>query len=147
MKKNIDFTFSLTLGFLMFSCAGAEGENIKHKNNNVVITDSADKGDILIVYFSRTGENYAVGNISVGNTAIMADYIQKYTGGTIFEIVPKVPYPDSYEETKTISINETNSNARPAIKYPLENLDKYSIIFIGSPIWYGGPPMIMRTFY
>ena len=29
----------------------------------------------LIVYFSRTGEQYSVGNITKGNTAIVAEII------------------------------------------------------------------------
>ena len=31
--------------------------------------------DILVVYFSRTGEQYGVGEIDKGNTAIVADMI------------------------------------------------------------------------
>ena len=77
----------------------------------------------------------------------MAGFIQDYTGGATFEIVPAVPYPDGYDKMKEVSQQETASNARPAIKNPLENLDKYSIVFVGSPIWYGAPPMIMRTFF
>ena len=31
------------------------------------------KGKLLIVFFSHTGENYAVSNIKVGNTKMVAD--------------------------------------------------------------------------
>ena len=48
---------------------------------------------------------------------------------------------------KEVSKQETAVNVHPTIKNPLENLDWYSIVFVGSPIWYGAPPMIMRTFY
>lgn len=137
--------FSLCMVLTMFSCGRAEGIN-GGKNSNTNNPDSL-KGNILIVYFSRAGENYAVGHISVGNTAKLAGFIQDYTGGAIFEIVPAIPYPNGYEAMKVVSQQETASNARPAIKNPLENLDQYSIVFIGSPIWYGAPPMIMRTFY
>lgn len=135
--------FSLFIIFSLFSC-----ESIESKTNKVPIDKNQVRNDsILIVYFSRAGENYAVGHISVGNTAIMAGYISDFTSGTIFEIVPKVPYPNSYEEMKTISINEVDNNLRPEIKDSIADLDKYSIVFVGSPIWYNGPPMIMRTFY
>lgn len=44
---------------------------------------------ILIAYYSRKGENYFEGsirNISKGNTEHVAEFIQKATGGDIFEI-------------------------------------------------------------
>ena len=145
MRRFLSLSLIFFFVLSMFSCSKAEVN--RNKKGNVAIPNRITSANILIVYFSRAGENYAVGHISVGNTAIMAGFIQNYTGGTLFEIVPKVPYPDSYEEMKALSIKESNSNARPAIKNPLENLDKYSIIFVGSPIWYDGTPMIMRTFY
>ena len=36
--------------------------------------------DILVVYFSRTGEQYNVGEIDKGNTAIIAEMIADETG-------------------------------------------------------------------
>ena len=41
----------------------------------------------LVVFFSHAGENYSVGNIKVGNTKIVADYISEITGADQFEIV------------------------------------------------------------
>ena len=38
---------------------------------------------ILVVYYSRADENYTVGNISKGNTEIIAEMIAKKTGGTL----------------------------------------------------------------
>lgn len=102
---------------------------------------------ILIVYFSRAGENWQVGNVSKGNTAVMAEYIEEHTGADLFEIVPKTPYPADYASMLTIARDEIDNNARPEILNRLENLDSYTTVFIGSPIWHGVPPMIMRTFY
>ncbi len=48
---------------------------------------------ILVAYFSRTGENYAVGNIAKGNTHIVADMIAEMTGADTFEIKTVNPYP------------------------------------------------------
>jgi len=143
MKKFLIFAFSLCMVFPMISCRSDVGSKVNYNTNN---QDSTNK-NILIVYFSRAGENYDVGHISIGNTAIMAGFIQDYTGGATFEIVPVVPYPDSYDSMKEVSKQEAAVNVHPAIKNPLENLDRYSIVFVGSPIWYGAPPMIMRTFY
>ena len=99
------------------------------------------------VVLSRTGENWQVGVVEKGNTAIMAEYIQEYTKADVFEIVPEVAYPEGYEDCKTVATSEKNSNARPKFKGSIENLSQYENVFIGSPIWWGEPPMIMHTFY
>jgi flavodoxin len=143
MKKFLIFAFSLCMVFPMFSCRSEVGSKGNYNSNN---PDSTNR-NILIVYFSRAGENYDVGYINIGNTAVMAGYIKDYTGGTIFEIIPATPYPEGYDDMKKVSQQETANNIRPEIKNQLENLDRYSVIFVGSPIWYGEPPMIMRTFY
>ena len=47
----------------------------------------------LIVYFSRTGENYVNGTIkklSVGNTETAAKLSQTKTGADMFKLVPLV---------------------------------------------------------
>ncbi|MBR4753035.1 MAG: hypothetical protein IK077_14870, partial [Thermoguttaceae bacterium] len=51
-------------------------------------------GKALVVYFSRTGEQYSVGKIDKGNTAIVAEIIAKQTGASLWEVVPeKDEYP------------------------------------------------------
>jgi flavodoxin len=145
IKQFSALAFSLCIVFTIFSC-GRTDSSISDKTRNTNNVNDTDN-KILIVYFSRAGENYNVGHISVGNTAIIAGFIKDYTGAATFEIVPAIPYPDGYDKMKDVSQQETADNARPAIKNTLENLDKYSIVFVGSPIWYGAPPMIMRTFY
>ena len=40
----------------------------------------------IVIYFSHTGENYAVGNITVGNTAKVAKEIAAQTGAATWEI-------------------------------------------------------------
>lgn len=103
-------------------------------------------GKVLIAYFSRAGENYSVGTIDEGNTAILAKEIAAQTGGDLFEIVPVTPYPEGYEDTKTVATRERNNNERPAIKSAIEGFDDYDTIFIGYPIWWGDLPMILHTF-
>ena len=41
----------------------------------------------IVIFFSHAGDNYSVGNIEVGNTKIVADYISEITGADQFEIV------------------------------------------------------------
>lgn len=133
----------LALGLLVISCCSSSATT----SNQDKMQNDTNQGDTLIVYFSRAGENYGVGNVKVGNTALMAGYIQDAVGGTLFEVVPTIPYPENYDATLTISKKELNDNQRPEFKNKLNNLDRYSVVFIGAPIWYGFPPMVMRTFY
>ena len=100
----------------------------------------------LIVYFSRTGENYSVGVIEEGNTARLAAIIAEQTGADLFEIVPEIPYPADYDSTLTIATQEKNENARPAYVGDVENWEQYDTVFIGYPIWWAGMPCILYTF-
>ena len=103
-------------------------------------------GKTIVVFFSRAGENWQVGVVERGNTAIMVDYMLDATGADVFEIVPESTYPSSYDEMLTVATNEKNNKARPKFKGGIDNLSDYTNIFIGGPIWWGEPPMILHTF-
>jgi flavodoxin len=106
-----------------------------------------EPGKVLIAYFSRAGENYNVGYLKEGNTAVMAGYIhERLTGSDIFKIEPVVPYPDKYKECTEVAKKEQQENARPAVKTHLADINKYDVIYIGYPIWWGTMPQIMLTF-
>ena len=102
---------------------------------------------VLVAYFSRTGEQYSVGNITEGNTAIVAKIIADKTNGDLFEIkVAKDDYPKGYMELTEYAKKELNQNARPEIVGRVENFADYDTIFIGYPIWWGDKPMPVYTF-
>ena len=100
---------------------------------------------ILVVYFSRTGEEYSLGNITKGNTEIVAEIIAQKTGGNLFEIKPVTPYPESYEECKKVASREKATKARPPFVGGVD-ISNYDLIFVGYPIWYGDAPQIVYTF-
>ena len=108
-------------------------------------TSATDK-KILVLYFSRVGEEYAVGKITKGNTEIVAEYIAQKLGADTFEIKPAKPYPDAYEPCTEIAKKELESNARPAFEKNIDNLAQYDTIFLGYPIWWGDLPMVVYTF-
>ncbi|MBQ4494174.1 MAG: flavodoxin [Selenomonadaceae bacterium] len=108
-------------------------------------TAAATNEKILVVYYSRTGEEYGLGNITKGNTAIIAEIIAQRLGADIFEIKPVTPYPDSYEECKKIASREKATKARPAFVGGVD-VSGYDIIFVGYPIWYGDAPQVVYTF-
>ena len=100
----------------------------------------------LVVYFSHAGENYNVGVIEEGNTAKLAKVIAEQTGAELFEIVPVVDYPHSYDECLEVATAEQREDARPDYVRDVENWEQYDTIFIGYPIWWGEIPNIVYTF-
>lgn len=101
----------------------------------------------LIVYFSRTGEQYSVGNITEGNTAIIAQMIADKTGGDLFEIkVAQDNYPKGYMALTEYAKEEKQQNARPEIVGSIDNFNDYDTIFIGYPNWWAEMPMPVYTF-
>ncbi|SFU43803.1 flavodoxin [Butyrivibrio sp. M55] len=116
--------------------------------------ESTDAGnnkgnDTLVVYFSRTGEQYKVGVIDKGNTAIVAEMISEQIGADLWEVIPVEDiYPtDSYNNLIDVAKKEQNDNTRPAYEGEVPDLSQYSTIFIGAPVWWGDWPMIMYTFF
>ncbi len=101
----------------------------------------------LVVYFSRTGEQYSVGNITEGNTAIVAKMIADNTGGDIFEIkLQNDTYPADYSSLTEVAQKEKKNNIRPEILEDINNFDEYDVIFVGGPIWWSDLPMAVYTF-
>lgn len=116
----------------------------KNQNSKDMKQKENEAGKMLVAFFSRTGENYAVGNITKGNTHIVAEMIAKQTGGDLFEIQPVKAYPISYEKCTEVAQEEKSSNARPAIKED-KDIAGYDTIYIGYPIWWGDAPMPVYT--
>ncbi len=114
---------------------------------------------ILVVYLSRAGENYNVGEtregsasaayagyVEKGNTAIMASLIAEMTGGDLFEITMVRPYPEDYATMLQVAQDEIDTDARPEIANTVENMADYDVVFIGYPIWHGRLPQAIFTF-
>ena len=125
----------LTVLLAVFTAGTGCGQN---KNN---MKDTA-----LIIYFSHAGENYSVGNIEVGNTKIVADYISEITGADQFEIVAEKNYDMPYMELIKVAQDEAKAGELPAYKGDVD-VAPYDVIFIGGPIWWGTYPQVMFTFF
>lgn len=156
MKKLVMILVCVLVAIAFASCGSqdqAEEQETKAETTTAENTESTQAGsagekDALVVYFSRTGEQYEVGVIEKGNTAIVADMIKETTGADSFEILPKEDnYPNTYDELTEVAKKEQNENARPAIAGEVPDLSKYSTVFIGAPVWWGDWPMIMYTFF
>lgn len=106
-------------------------------------------GKILIVYFSRRGENYVNGKIcrlERGNTEVVAGQIAALTGGERFELETVEPYPADYHACTDAAMAELRANARPALKGLPRGLEEADTIFLGYPNWWGTMPMAVCTF-
>lgn len=149
MKKILTFLMSIILFAELIGCSKTDNSS---SNQNKDDTDAQAlqpmEGDSLVIYFSRTGEQYVVGVIDEGNTAIVAKMIADTTGADLFEILPEDDhYPTAYAELTDVAKTEQNENARPAYAGKVPDLSKYSTIFIGAPVCWGDWPMIKYTFF
>ena len=88
----------------------------------------------LIIYFSRADENYSVGYIDKGNTEVVAEYVKKITNADMFKLEPLVPYAKDYS-TCIEEAKERIGNA--PIKNAINDISKYEIIYIMTPIYWG----------
>ena len=103
---------------------------------------------ILIVYYSRKGENYWNGSIKLlakGNTERVAEFIRDAVGGDLFEVDTVQPYDKDYYKCIEEAKQELQDNARPEIKAYPDNFEEYDTIFVGYPNWWGTMPMCMFT--
>lgn len=91
----------------------------------------------LVVYFSATG-----------NTQAVAEQIAKWMSADILRIEAAVPYAaNPYDDSNRIQ-GEAYNDLRPAVaNLPMaETIAQYDRIFVGSPIWWHQPAMVVCTF-
>ena len=108
--------------------------------------DMNKDGKAIVVFFSHAGDNYAVGNIEVGNTKIVADYITELTGAEQFEIVTHKYDGMAYTPLINLAKKETNKGELPEYEGDVD-LSGYDTVFIGGPVWWGTYPQVMLTFF
>ena len=103
-------------------------------------------GKALVVFFSHAGDNYSVGNIKVGNTKIVADYITEMTGADQFEIVTHKYDGMAYKPLCDLAKEEQKNGELPPFEGEPGDLSQYDTVFIGGPVWWGTYPQVMFTF-
>lgn len=98
-------------------------------------------GNILVVYFSATG-----------NTEAAANYIAEATGADVFVLEPVEPYTDEdlnwTDENSRVVYEHDNPDDRAValVADTVENWDQYDTVFIGYPIWWGIAAWPVDTF-
>ena len=104
------------------------------------------KGKTLVVFFSHAGDNYAVGNIEVGNTKIVAGYIKEIIGADLFEIATNKYDGMAYNPLIKLAKEEATNGELPPYEGEID-LSPYDTVFIGGPVWWGTYPQVMFTFF
>ena len=127
------------------ACSGTKQQQTE-TTTSINSTVMAKEGKALIVFFSHAGDNYAVGNIEVGNTKIVADYIKELTGAEQFEIVTHKYDGMAYTPLIKLAKEEAKNGELPEYEGDVD-LSEYDTVFIGGPVWWGTYPQVMFTFF
>ncbi len=92
---------------------------------------------VLVVYFSATG-----------TTQRIAERIALLTQADVYRIEPQNPYAaNPYDDSDKIQ-QEAYQDLRPAVANlpDRETIAQYDVIFVGAPIWWHQPAMVVCTF-
>ena len=131
MKK---IALLMTVALMLGAC--------QNKNQNeTAAADDAKKSTTLVAFFSASE-----GRI----TAKVAKNLAEATGADLFEIIPEHPYTTAdlnwKDEQSRSKIEMKDPAARPAVASVVENMDQYTTIYVGFPIWWYTAPRIVNTF-
>ena len=139
--KSIKTIITAALALIMAtSCNAQNKQEVKSSNNN-----SMSKS--IVIFFSHAGDNYSVGNIEVGNTKIVADYITEIKGADQFEIVTHKYDGMAYMPLIELAKEEANKGELPPYEGSVPDLSQYDTVFIGGPVWWGTYPQVMFTLF
>lgn len=118
----------LTLTFLSAMAYATPGNNSGNKPDH-------HSDNILIAYFSYSG-----------NTRALAQLIQSQTGCDLFEIRTAKAYPKEYTPCTEVAKADRDNNERPALQDNVQDMSRYSTIYVGCPSWWHTAPMAVLTF-
>jgi len=132
-------TFLVLLSVFVFITSGYTAGNPEGPDNNSVsVSGVSGVRNVLVVYFSCTG-----------NTKPLAEYVADELNADLYEIRAKVPYTDDdikYYTDCRADREQADPSARPEIAGELPDLTGYDTVFLGYPIWHGQAPKIIYTF-
>ena len=145
MKKLATVVLSCLLMFCLVACSsGGSGSTSSADTSSSSVSSASDEtsatteesstdlGNVLVVYYSATG-----------NTERVANSIAEATGGDLFEIEPTEPYTDDdlnwNDESSRVSREYEDESLRDVllVNTTVDGWDDYDTVFIGYPIWWG----------
>lgn len=161
MKLKRSMLCSMAFFLILTAChTSTNKEQELLENKDTVSMQEVSTDEILIAYFSlpetntpsdMSGEEenstVVIDGEVLGNTQYFARVIQSYTKGTIFRIEPQIPYPTAHAQLVEVASVEKAEQTRPAIKDEITDFERYKVVFIGYPNWWGDMPMILYSFF
>lgn len=102
----------------------------------------------LVIYYSRSGENYTasgIRNLEKGNTEMVVEFIREACGADLFKLETVKEYPADYHACTEEAKREQWDNARPELKKSLDDISSYENIVVAGPCWWGTYPMAVLT--
>ena len=139
--------FTTLAAFALFlASSGCNAQN-KQENTNAIMQSNNKTMNKIVIFFSHAGDNYSVGNIEVGNTKIVADYISEITGADQYEIVTHTYDGMAYTPLIDLAKEEAADGELPPYEGAAPDLTQYDTVFIGGPVWWGTYPQVMFTLF
>lgn len=89
----------------------------------------------LVAYLTRSG-----------NTRVVAETLHRQLDAALFEIRPAAPYPADYEQHVAQAQRERDSGFAPPLAAKVEEIARYTQVFLGFPIWGETAPPPIRAF-
>ena len=139
------------LVLLMVTSCNAQNNKVETLRATSMKNDKSQKQNnmnkSIVIFFSHAGDNYSVGNIEVGNTKIVADYITEITGADQFEIITHKYDGMAYTPLINLAKEEANKGELPPYEGTAPDLSQYDTVYIGGPVWWGTYPQVMFTLF
>ena len=117
--------------------ASPESDSGSETAGNTEAGSASDDSNILVIYFSWSG-----------HLDSMAHWMADETGGDLYRVTAKEPYPTDYNDTADRAKSEQDNGVRPEIVIDIteEQMAQYDTVFFGFPVWWYDLPMPMWTF-
>ena len=101
--------------------------------------DAAPAGNVLVTYFSATG-----------NTEGVATAIAERLGADVFAIEAAQPYTEAdlnySDDASRTSVERTDGTNPELVQVTPDGWDGYDTVLLGYPIWWGEAAWLLRTF-
>ncbi|OYU71911.1 MAG: flavodoxin, partial [Alphaproteobacteria bacterium PA3] len=81
-----------------------------------------------------------------GNTRVLAGALARRDGADTFEVLPREPWPQDYDETVEWSSRWRRSETDLALAENLASIGRHQSVFLGFPIWGTDLPAVIRSF-
>lgn len=174
MKKIISLLLAMLAAFSLIACGKSdtqgnpkdsgtmegqtEEQTVKEPEENISKSRQTEPNGtkkILVAYFSwaenaKQDDIDAMTSPSVtepGNVAQLASWVSGETGGDLFSIQVKEPYPADWDGCLERANQEKKENTHPVLRNTVENIEEYDTIYLGYPNWWYSCPMALFSFF